>query len=342
MSKLYVIILGVLLISCIQEDETKVSFQKIRGEAQGTTYSLVFDSTATEPIDKDMIDSIFARIDSSLSVWKKESVISAFNASDTIIVDDAHFITVYYRSVELNELTEGAFNSQIAPLVKAWGFGKDGIKPKARFNPDSLMYLVENKIIASVDSLNHAISFTKLSGQSIDVNGIAQGYSVDVLSEFLEARGAENFMVEVGGEVVAKGINESGEKWRIGIDRPIEDLSQRKLEAIAEISGRALATSGSYRKFYEMDGKKYSHTIDPKTGYPVEHNLLSVSVLASNCTNADAFATAFMVMGKNKTLQFVTEHPELNLDVYLIFSKEDGSMGTYHTEGFPLISKDEL
>jgi thiamine biosynthesis lipoprotein len=109
-----------------------------------------------------------------------------------------------------------------------------------------------------------------------------------------------------------------------------------------EISGRALATSGSYRKFYEMDGKKYSHTIDPTTGYPVEHNLLSVSVLASNCTNADAFATAFMVMGKEKTLQFIKKHPELNLDVYLIFSKEDGSMDTYHTEGFALISKDEL
>jgi len=342
MSKLYVIIIGVLIISCGQKDESTVSYQKIRGEAQGTTYSIVFDSSGTESVDKHMIDSIFSRIDSSLSVWKKESIISFFNASDSIIISDPHFLTVYYRSVELNELTNGAFNSQIAPLVKAWGFGKEGVKPKARFNPDSLLYLVQTKIIASVDSMNQAIAFAKLAGQSIDVNGIAQGYTVDVLSEFLADRGSRNFMVEVGGEVVARGMNESGDEWRIGIDRPIEDLSQRKLEAIAEISDRALATSGSYRKFYEMEGKKYSHTIDPKTGYPVEHNLLSVSVLASNCTNADAFATAFMVMGKDKTLHFIKEHPELNLDVYLIYSLEDGSMETYHTQGFALISKDEV
>lgn len=342
MSKLYVIILGVLFISCQQTENNQNTYQQIRGEAQGTTYSILLDSSEAETITKQEVDSIFSRIDSSLSVWKQSSVISSFNSLDSMVVSDSHFLTVYYRSDELRDLTNGAFNAQIAPLVKAWGFGKEGVKPDIKFNPDSLLQLSQIEIETYVDSLNDAIVFIKKPGQTIDVNGIAQGYTVDVLSEYLEMRGVKNYMVEVGGEVMACGKNEQGKKWRIGIDKPVEDLSQREMEAVAEISGMALATSGSYRKFYEMDGKKYSHTIDPSTGYPVEHSLLSVSVLATNCTNADAFATAFMVMGKDKTLEFVESHPELKLDVFLIYSEENGKLNTHSTKGFTLAPKNEV
>jgi len=336
MTKFYVIIFAFLLFACNRDVERSNTYQNIRGEAQGTTYSITIDTSGAETITKEKIDSIFARIDSSLSVWKNNSVISVFNSLDSIKVDDPHFLTIYYRSAELSELTEGAFNARIAPLVKAWGFGKNGIKPKSEISPDSLLELVHTEISTVADSLDEAIIFTKLPGQSLDVNGIAQGYTVDVIGDFLRSKGSDNFMVEVGGEVSAEGKNEKNESWKIGIDKPLEDLSQRELEAVAEVSGRALATSGSYRKFYELNGNKYSHTINPKTGYPVDHRLLSASVLSSNCTNADAFATAFMVMGKNKTLEFVESHPELNLDVFLIFSKDDGELGTEQTAGFKL------
>jgi len=336
MSKLYVILLGALFISCSQKEKPNLTYQRINGEAQGTTYNIALDSSGVEIIKKSEIDSIFSRIDSSLSVWKSQSVISSFNLSDSIRIDDPHFLTVFYRSVELNKLTNGAFNAQIAPLVKAWGFGKEGVKPKSEFDPDSLLRIVHTDIITRVDSTEDAIIFTKLPGQSLDVNGIAQGYTVDVLADYLEKKEVQNYMIEVGGEVIASGLNDKGESWKIGIDKPLEDLSKRELEAVAEVSERALATSGSYRKFYEMNGKKYSHTINPKTGKPVEHTLLSVSVLASNCTNADAFATAFMVMGKDKTLEFIESHPQLKLDAFLIFSEEDGSVNTFHTKGFAL------
>lgn len=341
MSKLYAFILGFILISCQQSEDASSTFQRITGEAQGTTYNIVVDTAGLGAIKKQEIDSIFLEIDSSLSVWKESSIISDFNTADSIVVSDSHFLTVYYRSRELYNLTEGAFNIQIAPLVKAWGFGKEGVKPVAKLNPDSLLQWVHMDIETSVDSLNEAIVFRKQNGQSIDVNGIAQGYTVDVISDFLKSKSATNFMAEVGGEVVAQGTNDEGDKWRIGIDKPVSDLTQREMQAVAEISGKALATSGSYRKYYELDGKKYSHTIDPKSGLPVEHSLLSVSVLTTNCTNADAFATAFMVMGKNKTLDFLEKHPELKLDVYLISGKEDGSLETYASDGFAIAEKNE-
>lgn len=339
MSKLYVILLFLVVVSCSHVDETTQNFQRINGEAQGTTYSLVLDTTGNIQVSKSTLDSIFTRIDSSLSAWQPNSVISSFNSSDSMNISDAHFLNVFYRSLEINQLTNGAFNAQIEPLVKAWGFGNNGKKPEAKFNPDSLLEIVNRPILKSVDSTAEAIIFKKTNGQTIDVNGIAQGYTVDVVYDFFKHLGMENFLIEVGGEVRAAGANEEGQSWKVGIDKPISDLSQRELEDIAEISNRALATSGSYRKFYELDGKKYSHTIDPATGYPVDHNLLSASVIASNCTNADAFATAFMVMGKDRTLNFIKAHPDLELEVYLIYGKENGELGTTRTKGFPLISE---
>ena len=167
----------------------------------------------------------------------------------------------------------------------------------------------------------------------LDMNAIAQGYAVDVLCEFLESKGIINYLVEIGGEIKTRGHNPRGTEWKVGIDRPIEGLQIPgvDLQAIVEISDRSLATSGNYRKFYEKDGVKYSHTIDPKTGYPVQHGLLSATVLAGDCMRADAYATGFMVMGYEKSREFLLN--QSGLDAYLIYNDEEGKYRVWYTDG---------
>jgi thiamine biosynthesis lipoprotein len=272
------------------------------------------------------------QIDLSLSAWVEESVLTEFNNQDSIFISDNHFLTVFYRGKEVHNMTQGAFQPMIMPLVRAWGFGPEGGELKEGENLDSLKKFVNYDFQIIADTNSESILFVKDAGYQMDVNGIAQGYSVDVVSEFLEREGIENYMVEIGGELMAKGKNENGDYWRIGVDKPSSTAENRQLEAIVTLKDAALATSGSYRKFYEKDGRKYSHTIDPSTGEPVNHNLLSATVLASNCTNADAFATAFMVMGVEGTKELLASHPEMNLEVFLIYDRE-GEVVTFTSEG---------
>ena len=165
----------------------------------------------------------------------------------------------------------------------------------------------------------------------IDFNAIAQGYSVDVVSKFLESNGIENYIVEIGGEVFAKGTKENGKRWNVGIEKPDENNMDHEFKATLFLKDKAVSTSGNYRKFYMENGIRYSHEIDPSTGYPVRHSLLSVSVVAVNCTDADAYTTAFMVMGLEKSLIFLKKHKEL--DAYFIYSDKDGKIKTDETEG---------
>lgn len=184
----------------------------------------------------------------------------------------------------------------------------------------------------SSDGRTNTFIIHKERGQEMDVNGIAQGYAVDVIADYLKQKGVQDFMVEIGGEVLAHGVNDKGELWRIGIDKPVDIEEERQLQAIAKVENRAIATSGSYRKYYMSNGKRYSHTINPKTGKPVEHQLLSATVLAPNATDADGYATAFMVMGVEESIEFVEENADLELDIYLIFSRGD-SLNTYMSKG---------
>jgi thiamine biosynthesis lipoprotein len=332
-STLFLLSAVVLFFSCesprTQEVEN-ADIQLIQGEAQGTTYSIKY--TGEAKVEKSQIDSILDQIDLSLSAWVQESVLTEFNNQDSILVSDNHFLTVFFRGREVHDLTGQAFQPMIMPLVRAWGFGPEGGELKEGLNLDSLQGFVNYDFQIIADTNSESIVFVKDAGYQMDVNGIAQGYSVDVVKEFLEREGIENYMVEIGGELMAKGINESGDYWRIGVDKPSSTAENRQLEAIVTLKDAALATSGSYRKFYEKDGRKYSHTIDPSTGEPVNHNLLSATVLASNCTNADAFATAFMVMGVEGTKEFLTSHPEMNLEVFLIYD-EKGEVLTFTSEG---------
>ena len=329
-----------VLVSCDNpEDEMRrnENFRHISGEAQGTTYAITYLDSTNRKFSKALADSILDDFDMSLSVWRDNSTISKFNRLDSMTISDALFITIFFRGREIENLTGGAFQPMIMPLVRAWGFSKEGAHPKGDLNTDSLMALVHTPLIVlpadtSAERQNEARIFKKEPGQQIDVNGIAQGYSVDVLADFLRSRGIRDFMIEVGGEVLANGVNDKGELWRIGIDKPIDLDQERALQAIAKIDNRAIATSGSYRKYYMNNGKRYSHTIDPNTGKPVDHELLSTTVLAPNATDADGFATAFMVMGVEKSIEFVEENPNLKLDIYLIYGQGD-SLNTYMSKG---------
>ncbi len=300
---------------------------KIEGKAQGTTYTVSYLSAEQKDFSF-QIDSLLKAFDLSLSQWNENSVVSRVNRNDSTVVADEFFKTVFVRALQIAEETNGAFDPTVAPLVNAYGFG---FKHKSKTDSktiDSLRQLVNYKNI-SLDE-NGKIRKKDLRMQ-LDFNALAQGYSVDVVSLFLETKGIENYLVEIGGETRAKGKNSERKHWRIGIDKPLENLAERELQAVISLENKSLATSGNYRKFYEENGVKYSHTINPKTGYPVRHSLLSATVVANNCMDADAYATAFMVIGLEEAKTFLAGHKEL--DALLIYSDETGALKTFVTEG---------
>lgn len=305
--------------------------KEIHGQTQGTTYSIIIVDDEVH-VSKKQFDSIFEQFDNILSTYIDNSAISFINESkESVTVRDNSklFQYCYELSQSIYSKTNGAFDPSVFPLVKGWGFMNDMDSPLSSNQVDSILNFVsfENKKYHSVSFKNDLITFSKSAPNfKIDFNAIAQGQSVDVVCDFLRKNGHENFFVEIGGELRVSGLNQEGDKWRIGIDTPKEDLEYRKLENVIHVSDLAVATSGNYRKFYVKNGVKYSHTLNPKTGYPVKHSLLSVTVVTDNCAKADGYATAFMVMGKEKTLEFVSENPSENLAVYLLSSDENDSI----------------
>ena len=329
-----IIITSLILFKCKTPDTKTYIF--IEGNTQGTTYHITYASADSVYYGKE-IDSILKKIDNSLSVYNPTSVLSSLNKNLYDTVSDLYFIETFRESFKISEATSGAFDATVAPLVNAWGFG---FKNKIRLDSlkvDSLLNLVGYKKV----ELNNNKIIKKDPGVQLDFNAIAQGYTVDVIVRFFESKNVSDYLVEIGGEVRGKGVNKKGQAWRVGIDKPVEGSTEetRELQAIVSINNKAIATSGSYRKFYEENGIRYSHTIDPFSGYPVKHNLLSVSVVADDATSADAFATAFMVMGLEKSMDFLKNNP--NLEAYFICSK--GKDYEIHaTNGFKnLIEKDK-
>ncbi len=294
------------------------------GYAQGTTFHIICDS-AGDKLDQE-IEQLFRTIDQSMSLWDSLSIISRFNRSKSGMWVDEHFYTVFLLSKKIHDETDGAFNPAVYPLVQLWGFGpqrfsEDSISKKAVLADSILKYtlLADFTLEESVrDSAGKKFRLLtkKHPKNMLDFNGIAQGYTVDVICDFLDKKGIENYMVEVGGEVRAKGLNRQMNPWQIGIDKPTAEGETRVIQAIVPLENKALATSGNYRKFYEKDGKKYSHSIDPKTGKPAENMLLSTSVFAPTAAEADGYATAFMVMGAGKTTEFLKTKKDLT--AYLI------------------------
>lgn len=321
-----------LLAGCKQSANELV---KIAGEAQGTTYHITYLSENNADYKKE-IDSIFKKIDTSLSTWIPASILSKINRNDSTVVIDDHFINVFTKSMKVSKETNGMFDITVAPIINAWGFG---FSKKAQVDSvmiDSLLHFVGYKLV----KLEEKKLIKEKPQVMLDFNAIAPGYTVDVLAAYLESKEISNYIIELGGEVRAKGKKDNDSTWTVGIDQPNEQATDgRPLKAIIKLKDRALATSGNYRKFYIENGKKRAHIIDPHTGYPAQHNLLSATVLADDCATADAYATAFMVMGVEKAKEFLDQHKELQLQVFFIYN-ENGSWKTYSSETLkPLIEE---
>ncbi|MBE9467528.1 MAG: FAD:protein FMN transferase [Bacteroidetes bacterium] len=321
--QIIIILIFHLLISCNNNSR----YVSNTGFIHGTIYHITYESNNGIDLKSD-IEKCMHDFDLSLSTYNKNSIISKINKNDTSVVLDCHFKTVFNKAVEVSEKTEGAFDITVAPLVNAWGFGFEKMTNVDSIFIDSLLQFVGYRKIKLVNNKIIKRNFNIM----LDANAIAKGYSVDLVCAFLNEKGVGNYLVEIGGEIRAKGVNKNNETWKIGIDKPIDDstLSSRELEDVVYLKNQAIATSGNYRQFYIKDGVKYSHTIDPKTGFPVTHSLLSASVFADDCMTADAYATAFMVLGLEKSIAIVKKNTKL--EAYFIYSDEKGEVKNYYTE----------
>ena len=310
---LVLLIVGTILIIRQQQN---MPYQKYSDFVFGTTF------TVTYQCDSDMNKGIKAelmKVDYSLSPFNEQSIITAINNNQDVKPDQM-FMDVFQLAMDVSRDTNGAFDITVAPLVNAWGFGfKNGVKPSPQ----------------QVDSLRQIIGYQKVSVENgkirkqdprmmLDCSAIAKGYGTDVVARFLRSRGVKNYMVEVGGEIVTSGVNPERLPWRVGVIKPNDDSLNvsHEVQTVLNVTDIAMATSGNYRRFYYKDGKKFAHTIDPKTGYPVQHNILSATVLAKTCAQADAYATSFMVMGLDEAKKVLERHPDLK--AYFIYDDGQG------------------
>jgi len=323
-----------LLTSCKQHKEPVLV--KMGGETQGTYYAITYYSADKQNLQPS-IDSLLHRFDSTASTYKPNSIISRMNNNDASVIADEMFNIIFQKSIEVSEETGGAFDITVGPIINAWGFGLSNRLKMNQHIVDSLLPLVGYHKV-KLDKGKLVKNDLRIR---IDFNAIAQGYAVDVVGSFLDSKGIQSYLIDIGGEVLARRTKPGGEKWSVAIEMPTKNAEdERTIQAVVSLQDMAISTSGSYRKFYEENGIRYSHEIDPSTGYPVKHSTLSVSVLAKDCMTADAYATAFMVMGVEKGKEFLKKHPKL--DAYFIYLGSDGSMQTYYTKGFrKLLHKEE-
>ena len=306
-----------------------VEYAEINGLTQGTTYHIVVEAKpGLNTGDLRLkIENLLTEVDNSLSIYNDSSVISLIN-NNTSDKTDTLFREVFRASALISAQCDGLFDITVGPLVKAWGFGPDALKRFDETKLDSLLALVGmDKVRLEGDRIVKADP-----DMFIDVNAIAQGYTVDLIIDLLAAEGVRECLVEVGGEVRTSG-DKDGKGWHVGIDRPADGnyIPGADLQAAVRLDNSALATSGNYRKFYIDNGVKYSHTIDPRTGYPSRHTLLSATIVAPECAVADAWATACMVAGKDTAITFIEKYDYL--EGYLIFSDEKGDMQSWISEG---------
>ena len=322
MKNLFIALFLFSLFGC--EESTNSVLVKNTGRTQGSFYHIQYLSKDGKNYIH-QIDSILLEIDSSLSIYKSYSLISRLNYYQEVITDTM-FNEVYNAAQKIYFETDGNFDCSVYPLLEEWGFYRDVMGDSTVIDSsifqDILPMIGFDKISLLKDSL-----FLP-DGMKIDFNALAQGYSVDVIGRFLEKKGGANYLIEIGGEILAKGRNADGDIWRIGIEKPVDTIDfYQRFQIILELENKALATSGNYRKFFEKDGVKYSHTINPFTGFPSYNRLLSVSVIYDNCMLADAYATAFMVMGVQKTKSFLAKNTDI--DAYLIYTDNNGQWKTY-------------
>lgn len=301
----------------------------ISGLTQGTSYHITYQSPSPDSLQlQEKIDALLARFDQSLSTYIDTSNISRLNNNETDVVDD-YFTEVFNESKRIYELSDGAFDITVGPLIDAWGFGP-GRKLKIDQEViDSILQFVGMDKVEVIDGK----LVKSLPGIRIDLNAIAQGYSVDLLADFLEDQDIENYMVEVGGEIRVQGLSPRGDNWKIGVDKPYfgNQLPGQSLQKVIQLSDHSLASSGNYRKYYEQDGKKIVHTVDPKTGYTRMSNLLSVTIITEECITADGLATACMSLGLKKARKFITSIDDV--EGFFIYADDDGVFYEWMSEG---------
>ena len=325
---LFILSAGVILLFTQCRPANK-QYTYLEGKVFGTNYHITY----LHPRGKDLktqIDEKFNEFNLSLSTFNPNSIISRINKNDPTVKTDSYFEEMYTMARQVSEKSDGAFDITVAPLVNAWGFGFGNHDTSHQPNVDTILpYIGYQKIYIQ----NHKLIKTD-PHIMLDASAIAKGQGSDVIAHLLSENGCENYMVEIGGEIACKGLNPKGQKWQIGIDKPKDDPTEDnlQLQTVVAISNVGMATSGNYRQFYYRDGKKYAHTINPITGFPVQHNLLSTTVVAPTCMQADAYATAFMVVGVDRSLQICNSVP--GMDCYLIYTDKNGNYKTVYTKGF--------
>ena len=317
---LAVLIIGTILI--IREQQV-MPYQENIGLVFGTEYHITYQ--CNDDLQPE-IEAELKKVDNSLSTFNQQSVISKINRNEEMSVNEM-FEQVFNKAQYVSQETDGAFDITVAPLVNLWGFGfKTGENP-SKEKVDSLMQYIGYQTV----SLNNKKVRKVHPNTMLDAAAIAKGYACDVIAQLFRDKGIKNFMVEIGGEVITCGNSPKRIPWKIGVTKPVDDSlnTQQEQQAVLNVTDMAMATSGNYRNFYYKGGKKYAHTIDPKTGYPVQHSLLSATVLAKDCATADAFATAFMVMGIEKAKKVLEKHSELM--AYFIYSDAKGELAVWHS-----------
>ena len=315
------LVIGTVIII---KQQKNINYQHDEGFIFGTIYHITYHSDNNL---KKEIEAELKKVDQSLSPFNKTSVISKVNRNENPVVDPL-FKEVFLLAENISNETHGAFDITVAPLVNEWGFGfKKGVEP-TRQVIDSLKYIVGYQKVKLTPK-----NYVQKQDPRImlDCSAIAKGYGCDVVARLLRKNGINDYMIEIGGEIVTRGFNQKQEPWRIGVNKPTDDSlnTSQELQTVLNVTDIAMATSGNYRNFYYKNGKKYAHTIDPKTGYPVQHNILSATVLAKNCATADAYATSFMVLGLEGAQKILQQHPELM--AYLIYADKDGKNQTWYS-----------
>ena len=318
MKKIFTLLFFIKICTCVNAQE----YLHINGATQGTTFHISYQDQKERDFTKNILQ-ILDDFDASVSTYNPASIISRVNQNQTVVKLDSYFIACFEQAKIIWEVTQGAFDPTVYPLVNAWGFGPERKNIIEQQKIDSLLAFVG---FDKIDIVNGKIQ-KKDPRVQLDFNAFAQGYAVDVLANFLLKKEVKNFIVEIGGEVYAHGKAENG-KWRVGIEQPVENkTTKNELQIIVELEDVAVATSGNYRRFKEIDGKKIVHHLDPKTGKPTANNLLSASVFSAHAIQSDALATGFLVLGLEKSKEFLIQHPEIQ--VFFIYSDDQGKYQVY-------------
>ncbi len=342
----------VFLMACqnatVDSVDDKDTYSLIGGKTMGTTYSAKFEGDNPTDVNA-ALDSLFLEINMAVSTYIDSALISKVNQSETYTFDNKnekgillrHFTNNFEASRNINKITDGYFDATVMPLVNYWGFGYDEKRKVEEVDKDKIAEILNYVGMDKIQMTNgpgvpkdeplYAI-VKQHPKVELDFSAIAKGYGADQAGALLEAMGIKNYLVEIGGEVVTKGVNDEGKPWVIGVNTPKEDAAINDFQAYVALSGKGMATSGNYRNYYEVNGQKFSHTINPKTGLPERSSLLSATIIANNCSTADAYATACMVGGLEKAMEWINN--DNSLEGYFIFADKSGNLQYKSTEGF--------